>query len=245
MSLKWNRNGNWLLTASRDHLLKLFDIRNMKEEMQTFKGHKKEATGKNPIDCQIDRKAGYSVSCTFRNRIAVYVVLLALFVVFMRNIVEEFRFLFCSLRLFDVPCWETIWGGGIIWIQCKLVSLLWLWNKGKTAYSWDEGRCRWRFPMPNSVFAACFSCCLAPNPRESVCQWRFWRSHHVLACWVRFFLYLPIFRIEGFRILLLVFILKNIFGSYDGASKIHVNHWPLASYWQTSPLACWYASQPG
>ncbi|XP_064611649.1 pre-mRNA 3' end processing protein WDR33-like [Liolophura sinensis] len=44
MSLKWNRNGNWLLTASRDHLLKLFDIRNMKEEMQTFKGHKKEAT---------------------------------------------------------------------------------------------------------------------------------------------------------------------------------------------------------
>lgn len=44
MELKWNRNGNWLLTASRDHLLKLFDIRNMKEEMQTFRGHKKEAT---------------------------------------------------------------------------------------------------------------------------------------------------------------------------------------------------------
>ena len=45
MELKWNRNGNWLLTASRDHLLKLFDVRNMKEEMQSFKGHKKEATG--------------------------------------------------------------------------------------------------------------------------------------------------------------------------------------------------------
>ena len=46
MQLKWNRNGNWLLTASRDHLIKLFDIRNMKEEVQAFKGHKKEATGR-------------------------------------------------------------------------------------------------------------------------------------------------------------------------------------------------------
>ncbi|ESN93260.1 hypothetical protein HELRODRAFT_115778 [Helobdella robusta] len=44
MDLKWNRNGNWLLTASRDHLLKLFDVRNMKEEVQLFRGHKKEAT---------------------------------------------------------------------------------------------------------------------------------------------------------------------------------------------------------
>lgn len=46
MSMKWNQNGNWFLTASRDHLLKLFDIRNMKTEFQTFKGHQKEATGK-------------------------------------------------------------------------------------------------------------------------------------------------------------------------------------------------------
>ncbi|XP_063682127.1 pre-mRNA 3' end processing protein WDR33-like isoform X2 [Bolinopsis microptera] len=38
---KWNRNGNWLLTSSRDHLLKIFDIRAMKE-MQVFRGHKKE-----------------------------------------------------------------------------------------------------------------------------------------------------------------------------------------------------------
>ncbi|XP_071511323.1 uncharacterized protein [Diadema antillarum] len=43
MSAKWNMNGNWLLTASRDHLCKLFDIRMMKE-MNTFRGHKKEAT---------------------------------------------------------------------------------------------------------------------------------------------------------------------------------------------------------
>ncbi|QQP39526.1 Wdrepeat proteinlike, partial [Caligus rogercresseyi] len=34
MSVQWNKNGNWLLTASRDHLLKLFDIRNTKEEVQ-------------------------------------------------------------------------------------------------------------------------------------------------------------------------------------------------------------------
>lgn len=45
MEVKWNLNGNWLLTASRDHLCKLFDIRNLKEELQVFRGHKKEATG--------------------------------------------------------------------------------------------------------------------------------------------------------------------------------------------------------
>lgn len=44
MDCSWNKNGNWLLTASRDHLLKLFDIRNLKEELQTFRGHKKEAS---------------------------------------------------------------------------------------------------------------------------------------------------------------------------------------------------------
>ena len=44
MDCAWNKNGNWLLTASRDHLLKLFDIRNLKEELQTFRGHKKEAS---------------------------------------------------------------------------------------------------------------------------------------------------------------------------------------------------------
>merc|ERR1712223_1721462 len=41
MDIKWNANGNWLLTASRDHLLKIFDIRKTKEELQTFRGHKK------------------------------------------------------------------------------------------------------------------------------------------------------------------------------------------------------------
>lgn len=44
MDLKWNDNGNWLITASRDHLLKLFDLRNLKEEVQVFRGHKKEAS---------------------------------------------------------------------------------------------------------------------------------------------------------------------------------------------------------
>lgn len=47
MEVKLNLNGNWLLTASRDHLCKLFDIRNLKEELQVFRGHKKEATGQN------------------------------------------------------------------------------------------------------------------------------------------------------------------------------------------------------
>ncbi|CAF4362274.1 unnamed protein product [Rotaria socialis] len=44
MAVKWNRhNGNWLLSASRDHFCKVFDIRNLKEELQCFRGHKKEA----------------------------------------------------------------------------------------------------------------------------------------------------------------------------------------------------------
>ncbi|CAH1239411.1 WDR5 [Branchiostoma lanceolatum] len=43
MEVKFNQNGNWLLTASRDHLVKVFDIRTMRE-MQSFRGHKKEAT---------------------------------------------------------------------------------------------------------------------------------------------------------------------------------------------------------
>ncbi len=46
MSVQWNANGNWLLTGSRDHLIKLFDIRTMKE-MCTLKSHKKEVNGAN------------------------------------------------------------------------------------------------------------------------------------------------------------------------------------------------------
>ena len=44
MSVKWNRNGNWLLTGSRDHLIKVYDIRAMKE-MYTLKAHKKDVNG--------------------------------------------------------------------------------------------------------------------------------------------------------------------------------------------------------
>ena len=44
MEIEWNKNGNWLLTASRDQLVRVYDIRTMKE-LQTFKGHKKEVTG--------------------------------------------------------------------------------------------------------------------------------------------------------------------------------------------------------
>ncbi|GMT14474.1 hypothetical protein PFISCL1PPCAC_5771 [Pristionchus fissidentatus] len=43
LAVEWNKNGHWLLTASRDHLIKLYDIRMMKE-MRTFRGHKKEVT---------------------------------------------------------------------------------------------------------------------------------------------------------------------------------------------------------
>jgi len=46
LGLKWNKNGNWLITASRDQVIRIFDIRTMKE-FQNFRGHKKEVTGKN------------------------------------------------------------------------------------------------------------------------------------------------------------------------------------------------------
>ena len=44
MDARWNRNGNWLVTASRDHLIKLFDIRKLSQEVQIFRGHKREAS---------------------------------------------------------------------------------------------------------------------------------------------------------------------------------------------------------
>ncbi|CAD5119235.1 DgyrCDS7868 [Dimorphilus gyrociliatus] len=60
MQLQWNKNGNWLLTASKDHLLKIYDLRNMKQELQVFKGHKKEATACswNPIHENLFASAG-------------------------------------------------------------------------------------------------------------------------------------------------------------------------------------------
>lgn len=41
MAVEFNRNGNWLLTGGRDHLVKMYDIRMMKE-MKTYRAHKKE-----------------------------------------------------------------------------------------------------------------------------------------------------------------------------------------------------------
>lgn len=44
-SVQWNKNGHWLLTGARDHLIKLYDIR-MMQELFTFKGHRKEVVCK-------------------------------------------------------------------------------------------------------------------------------------------------------------------------------------------------------
>ncbi|CAB3411246.1 unnamed protein product [Caenorhabditis bovis] len=41
MAVEFNKNGNWLLTGGRDHLIKMYDIRVMKE-LQTYRAHKKE-----------------------------------------------------------------------------------------------------------------------------------------------------------------------------------------------------------
>ena len=55
MSVNWNQNGNWLLTASRDHLIKVYDIRAMKE-MYTLKGHKKDVNSKGNGDASFDNQ---------------------------------------------------------------------------------------------------------------------------------------------------------------------------------------------
>jgi polyadenylation factor subunit 2 len=43
LSVKWNSNGNWVLTASRDQTIKLYDVRTFKE-LETYRGHRKEVT---------------------------------------------------------------------------------------------------------------------------------------------------------------------------------------------------------
>ncbi|CAK9865611.1 unnamed protein product [Sphagnum jensenii] len=43
LSLKWNSNGNWVLTASWDQTIKLHDVRTFKE-LETYHEHQKEVT---------------------------------------------------------------------------------------------------------------------------------------------------------------------------------------------------------
>jgi polyadenylation factor subunit 2 len=46
--LKWNKNGNWIASAGKDQVIKLFDIRMMKE-FQSLKGHSKEINSNHNI----------------------------------------------------------------------------------------------------------------------------------------------------------------------------------------------------
>lgn len=41
--VRWNLNGNWLLTGARDQTTKLWDLRTLKE-IETYRGHKREVT---------------------------------------------------------------------------------------------------------------------------------------------------------------------------------------------------------
>lgn len=52
MSLAWNKNGNWLLTASRDQFIKIYDIRAMKE-LQTYKGHRTEVNCRQSVPSRV------------------------------------------------------------------------------------------------------------------------------------------------------------------------------------------------
>jgi len=46
--VKWNANGNWMITASRDNLIKVLDIRAMKE-MYVLRGHRRDVNSKSTL----------------------------------------------------------------------------------------------------------------------------------------------------------------------------------------------------
>ena len=46
--VKWNANGNWMITASRDNLIKVLDIRAMKE-MYVLRGHRRDVNSKSML----------------------------------------------------------------------------------------------------------------------------------------------------------------------------------------------------
>jgi len=46
--VKWNANGNWMITASRDNLIKVLDIRAMKE-MYVLRGHHRDVNSKSML----------------------------------------------------------------------------------------------------------------------------------------------------------------------------------------------------
>lgn len=66
LGLQWNQNGNWLLSGARDQLIKMFDIRMMKE-VQTFRGHKREvfSVSWHPIHETLFASGGYEGSMHF------------------------------------------------------------------------------------------------------------------------------------------------------------------------------------
>ena len=41
VQVRWNLNGNWVLTSSWDHTVKVYDVRTLRE-MVTWKGHNRE-----------------------------------------------------------------------------------------------------------------------------------------------------------------------------------------------------------
>lgn len=50
LDIKWNFNGKWLLTSGKDQSIKMYDIRKL-EELQSFKGHKKDVTSNTTCAC--------------------------------------------------------------------------------------------------------------------------------------------------------------------------------------------------
>jgi WD40 repeat protein len=43
--VKWNANGTWLVSASRDQTVRVWDIRHTKKELNSWQGHTREVHG--------------------------------------------------------------------------------------------------------------------------------------------------------------------------------------------------------
>lgn len=67
--LKWSTNGIYLLSASRDHTIKLYDVRKLRDDIRTFRGHKRDATSLawHPLHQDMFVSGGYDGQLIFWN----------------------------------------------------------------------------------------------------------------------------------------------------------------------------------
>jgi WD40 repeat protein len=63
--VKWNANGTWLLSASRDQTVRVWDIRHTKKELNSWQGHTREvyAVAWHPVHLELLVSGGWQCIC--------------------------------------------------------------------------------------------------------------------------------------------------------------------------------------